>query len=318
MTANRLLFLVLLLPFSVAAQSLDEGIALFTARKYGEAKALFESILKNDEKNGEAHYRLGLILLTNQFLDADAAVDHMEEAVDINPSNADYQYGLGAAYGIKARDAGIIKQALLAPKVKGAFEKAVKLNPRHVEAQIGLAQYYQRAPGIMGGDVAKALAAADRVVELDELRGRSLKANLLVSEKRIPEAAQEMKRLTSNRSKEWRAWRTAGIFYWRNQMADEALASFEKYVTLRPDTADSHTFLARAYVQKKDAEKAITFAKKALSIDGNFAPAYDAIGQAYELKGERKEAKEAYQKLLAMNLSQNQKKEIEKKIRELQ
>lgn len=318
MTANRLLFLVLLLPLSLAAQSLDEGIALFTARKYGEAKGLFESILKNDEKNAEAHYRLGMILMTNQFLDADAAVDHMEEAVDVNPSNADYQYGLGAAYGIKAQNAGVIKQALLAPKVKGAFEKAVQLNPRHVEAQIGLAQYYQRAPGIMGGDVAKAFAAADRVIELDELRGRSLKANLLVSEKRIPEAAQEMKLLTSNRSKEWRAWRTAGIFYWRNRMADEALASFEKYATLRPDTADSHTFLARAYVLKKDAERAITFAKKALSMDGNFAPAYDAIGQAYELKGQRKEAKEAYQKLLAMNLSQNQKKEIEKKIKELQ
>jgi hypothetical protein len=45
----------------------------------------------------------------------------------------------------------------------------VQLNPRHVEAQIGLAQYYQRAPGIMGGDVAKAFAAADRVIELDEL-----------------------------------------------------------------------------------------------------------------------------------------------------
>ncbi|MCX6143756.1 MAG: tetratricopeptide repeat protein [Ignavibacteriales bacterium] len=116
----------LALPLCASAQSVEDGIALFNKGKFAEAKTTFESVLKQNDKNAEAHYRLGLILITRRFLDADEAVDHMEQAVEINSMNADYQYGLGAALGVKAQNAGVIKQAFLAPKVKGAFEKAVR------------------------------------------------------------------------------------------------------------------------------------------------------------------------------------------------
>ena len=318
MRLYRWLLLILTLPVLLSAQSLDEGVALMGKRKYAEAKAIFESMLKKDNKDAEAHYRLGLVFLSNQFFDADEAVDHMEEAVDLNPQSAAYQYGLGAALGTKARDAGIIKQAFLAPRVKGAFEKAIQLNPKLVEAHVGLVEYYRRAPGIMGGDMAKAWSEADVVVGLDELRGRPLKASLFLAEKKNAEAMQEMKLLTANRLKDWRAWRAAGTFFWRNQMSDEALASFEKYTVLRPDTADSFVFLGRAYLQKKDADKALALATKALSLDGSFTAAFDVRAQAHELKGQKKEARQAYEMLLAADLSANQRKNIEKKIKELE
>lgn len=318
MRSLRSLLLILALPALLSGQSVDEGIALLAQRKFADAKVIFESLLSKDKKNAEAHYRLGQVLITNQFLDADAAVDHMEEAVDLNPKSAEYQYGLGAALGIKARDAGVIKQAFLAPRVKGAFEKAVQLNPKLVEAHVGLVEYYRRAPGIMGGDMAKAWSEAEIVVGLDEFRGRSLKANLFLAEKKSAEAAQELRLLTANKPKEWRAWRTAGIFYWRNQMADEAVASFEKYTVLRPDTADSFVFLGRACLLKNDPDKAIALSAKALSLDRNFAPAFDVLAQAHEMKGQKKEARQAYEMLLTADLSPDQKKNIEKKIKELQ
>jgi tetratricopeptide (TPR) repeat protein len=220
--------------------------------------------------------------------------------------------------GMKARDAGVIKQAFLAPRVKGAFEKAVQLNPKLVEAHVGLVEYYRRAPGIMGGDMAKAWSEAEIVVGLDELRGRPLKANLFLGDKKNSEAAQEIRFLTANRSRDWRAWRVAGNFYFRNQMTDDAITSLEKYTSMRPDTADSHTWLARAYVQKKDADKAIACAKKALTLENDFAQALEVLAQAHELKGQKKEAKEFYQKLLSMNPSEERKKNLEKKINELQ
>lgn len=312
------LAVIIVLPLWASSQSLDEGVALYSKGKFGEAKSVFDGVLKQNDNDAEAHYHLGRILLTRQYRNVDEAVDHMERAVEINPSNADYQYGLGAAYGQKAQNAGVLKQAFLAPKIKRAFEKAVELNPKHVEAHMGLAQYYQRAPGIMGGDVAKALSEADRVIELDELRGRPFKASLYVAEKKSTEAAQEIKTLTTNRAGDWRAWRLAGWFYIRNQMTNEAIGACEKYAALRPDTADSHYFLARAYVQKKEADKALALAKKSLSLDGNYAPAIDVLAQAYELKGQKNEARENYERLLTMDLNQDQKKNIEKKIKELQ
>ena len=308
----------LALPLCTSAQSLEEGIALFSKGKFAEAKTTFESVLKQDEKNGEAHYRLGLILLSRRFMNEDDAVDHMEQAVEINPTNADYQYGLGAAYGIKAKNAGVIKQAFLAPKVKGAFEKAVSLNPKLVDAHVGLAQYYWQAPGIMGGDMEKAYKEADIVIQLDEMKGRPLKANILIAEKKSAEASQEIKTLTLHRTEDWRAWRTAGLFFWRNQMTDDAIGSFGKYVALRPDTADSHQFLALAYYQKKDADKAIANAKKALGLDRENINALNVLAQAYELNGQKKEALENYERLQAMDISPEYRKTVEKKVKELQ
>jgi len=318
MTMRQSMLLVFLLPLTLSAQSLEEGIALMARRDFHGAKSVFEAILKQNDQNADAHYRLAQVYLTNQLRDVDAAVDHCEEAVDLNPKNADYQYLLGAALGLKARDAGVIKQALLAPKVKGAFEKAVELNPNLVDAQIGLAEYYHRAPGFMGGDDEKAWKTADVVVKLDELRGRSLRANFLLGDKKPAEAAQEMRLLTKNRSGDWRAWRAAGSFFMRNEMTSDAIVSLEKYVTLRPDTADSHSMLARAYVQNKESDKAITLGRKALALDNDFPQAVEVLGQAFELKGQKKEAIEYYQKLLTMDLSPERKKNLEKKITELQ
>jgi tetratricopeptide (TPR) repeat protein len=312
------LSICLALPLIVSAQSLDDGIALVNKGKLAEAKTTFESVLKQNEKNAEAHYRLGLILITRRFMNEDDAVDHMEQAVELNPGNADYQYGLGAAYGVKAQNAGVIKQAFLAPKVKGAFEKAVNLNPKLVEAHIGLAQYYWRAPGIMGGDMEKAYKEAETTIQLDEMKGRQLKASILLDEKKTAEAAQEMRTLTQHRSEDWRAWRTAGVFFWRNKMTDDAITSFDKYVALRPDTADSHQFLAQAYYQKKDANKAITLAKKALALDRESINATNILAQSFELNGQKKEALENYQRLLSLDISPEYRKTVEKKLKELQ
>ena len=311
-------WICLILPLSVSAQSLDDGVALFNRGKLSEAKSIFESVLKQNEKNAEAHYRMGLVLLSRQYRNEDDAVDHMEQAVDINPSNADFYYGLGAAYGMKAQNAGIIKQAFLAPKVKGAFEKAVSLNPKLVDAHVGLAQYYWRAPGIMGGDMEKAYREAETAIQLDEMKGRPLKAAILVSEKKNAEAVQEMRMLTQRRAEDWRAWRTAGVFFWRNQMTDDAIVSFEKYASLRPDTADSFQFLSQAYFQKKDAGKAVANAAKALSLDSESINATYAMAQAYELSSQKKEAREKYERLRTMDISPEFRKTLEKKIQELQ
>jgi tetratricopeptide (TPR) repeat protein len=318
MKALGWLVLVLGISLSAFAQSVEEGVALFNKGRLGEAKSTFEAVLKQNENSAEAHYRLGLIFLSRQYRNEGDAVDHMERAVEISPASADYQYGLGAAYGMKAQNAGVIKQAFLAPKVRKAFEKAVELNPKLVEAHVGLAQYYWRAPGIMGGDMEKAWKEADAVIQLDETRGRSFKASILVSEKKNAEAVQEIKTLTANKSNDWRAWRAAGFFYLQNQMTGDAIASFEKYTSMRPDTAQSFHLLAQAYIQKKDADKALELAKKALTIDKDYSPAIGVLAQAYELKGQKKEAREHYQRLLTTDLSENQRKNIEKKVNELQ
>jgi tetratricopeptide (TPR) repeat protein len=316
--AALLLCLLFAIPFSLRAQTVEEGIALSGNGRLEEAKKVFEAVITIDEKNAEAHYRLGRILLTRSLRNEDEAIEQMERAVDIDPANADYQYGLGAAYGLKAQNAGVLKQVFLAPKVKKAFERAVALNPRHIEARAGLAQYYFRAPGIMGGDMEKAWMEADTMITLDEVRGRAFKARLYESEKKSREAEEEYKTLLAHQPKNWQAWQAAGGYYLRRGQPDDAIPCFERYTQLRPDTAHSFYLLAWAYLQKKDADRALAAVKKSFALDADYAPGFNVLAQAYELKGEKKEARENYQRMLKSDLGPEQRKNIEKKIKELE
>ena len=125
---------------NLSAQTIDEGVALVQQKKYTEAKTVFEQILDKNKNDAEAHYHLGWLLLNRGFKDrnVDEAVDQLEKAVELNPNNADYQFRYGAALGEKTQNAGMIKQAFLAPKIKNAFKRAVELNPQHTQARIGL------------------------------------------------------------------------------------------------------------------------------------------------------------------------------------
>ncbi len=183
-------------------------------------------------------------------------MDHLEEAVDLSPNNADYHFALGEALGAKTTRAGMLKQAMLAPRIKNAFEKAVQLNPKHLGANIGLAQYYSQAPGFMGGDMEKAMVLADVVLSLDEYQGHRLKAQIYERDKRADKAEQEWKILSSKQPKDWRVWKNLGYFYLRTNRAETAVGALDKYVALKPDTADSYDSRAEAFLKMSKLDEA--------------------------------------------------------------
>jgi len=302
---------------SLPAQSLEEAASLFQKRKFDEAKPALEEIIKKDRKNAQAHYYLATIHLLPAYLDNDKAVDLAETAIKLDANNADYHYIHGAALGIKVRDAGVIKQAFLAPKVKNAFARAVELNPNHVQARIGLVQYLLNAPSIMGGDKEKAAEHIEAVVKLDEVVGRSFRSRLFESEKKHAEAEQELKIVVQNHASDWRGWRNLGYYYLRNEKPDQSFDAFKKYVSVKPDTADAYDSLAEGLLRKGNADQAIIQLNKSLQLDPTFGPSLLKLGRAHEMKKQTKEAREAYQKLLAVDSNPNRRKEAEKKLKEL-
>jgi len=304
----------------LSAQTIDEGVALVQQKKYGEAKAVFEQILDKNKNDAEAHYRLGSVLLNRGFKgrDVDEAVDQLEKAVDLNPNNADYQFRYGAALGEKAQNAGMIKQAFLAPKIKNAFKRAVEINPQHIQAHIGLARYYLVAPSIMGGDEAEGWKQLDEAIKLDEFQGRAVKADFLLRAMKNDEAEQEYKILVSSQPKEWKVWHRYGYFCMHLERYDDAVGHFRKYIELRPDTADSYQSLAEALLKKGDTDQAMTNLNKSLSLDKEYVPAIISLGELYQAKGQKKEAKEAYQRALSIAQNDYYKSQAEKKLKEVE
>ena len=263
---------------------------------------------------------LGQIYLTRSFsgYDVDKAIEETEEAVELEPNRAHFHYLYGAALGIKTQTAGMFKQALLAPKTKKAFARAVELDPNHVLARIALAQYYLMAPSIMGGDEEEGWKQIDAIIKLDEVQGRTLKANFLARSKKQDEAEKEYKILIASKPKDWRVWHRYGYFCLRFEKVDEAITSFKKYVELRPDTADSYQSLAEGYEKKKDYDAALMNLNKSLSIDKKYVPALLTLGDVYKAKGQKKEAKETYQQALSSTNNEYYKKQAEKKLKELE
>jgi Tfp pilus assembly protein PilF len=302
------------------AQTIDEGVLFFQRGQYTEAKKVFEQILEKDENNAEAHYQLGLVYFSriNMQRDIEEAVDEFEKAVDLNPKNAEYQFRYGVALGEKTREAGMIKQAFLAPKVKNAFQQAVELNPGNAQARIGLAQFYLAAPAILGGDKEEGWKQLEEAIKLDEVSGRIVKAHMLAQAKKNNEAEGEFKAITSSHPNEWRSWKAYGYFCLRRERYDDAVNNFQKYVELRSDTADSYQSLAEAFLKKGDADQALIQLKKSLSIDNDFVPAIISTGEAYQQKGQKKEAREAFQRAMAIARNDYYKNQAEQKLKEVE
>jgi tetratricopeptide (TPR) repeat protein len=311
---------VILLSVYLPAQTIDEAEAYLRQKKYAEAKSIYEKMIDNNKNDAEAHYHLGWLLLTPGFKDRDVddAVDQLEKAVDLNPNNADYQYRYGAALGQKAQNSGMLKQAFLAPKIKNAFKRAVELNPQNVQAHIGLANYYMVAPSIMGGDEDEAWKQVEEVIKLDEVQGCTVKASFLLRAKKNDEAENEYKALVKSKPKEWRVWHRYGYFCMHLERYDNAIEHFKKYVELRPDTADSYQSLAEALLKKGNVDLAMVNLNKSLSIDKEYVPAIISLGEAYQAKGQKKEAKETYQRAISLTQNEFYKKQAENKLKEVE
>ncbi len=309
-----------LMQVSLFAQTIDEGVALVQQKKYAEAKVVFGQILEKNNNDAEAHYHLGWLLLSRGYKDRDVdkAVDELEKAVDINPNKADYEFRYGVALGEKTQKAGIIKQAFLAPKIKNAFKRAVELDPRHISARVGLANYYMLAPSIMGGDEEEGWKQLDEVIKLDEIQGRFVKASFLARAKKNDDAEKEYKILVNSYPKDWRVWKNYGYFCLYEENCNDAVKYLQKYVMMRPDTADSYQSLAEALLKKGEIDLAMTNLNKSLNIDKDFVPAIISMGEAFQAKGQKKEAKECYQKAISAAQNEYYKDQAEKKLKEVE
>lgn len=125
----RVLSALLLTSCLLAADSLADGKRLFAARNWG------------------------------------GAVEALERATAESPSSSEAWHWLGKAQGRRAENANPLMAPRYAGKARDAFEKAVQLNPRNLEAVSDLFSYYMEAPGFLGGGTDKAKRLADSHIQ---------------------------------------------------------------------------------------------------------------------------------------------------------
>lgn len=303
--------------FSCFAQNkMDQGTNLYKDKKFREAKAIFENVLKNESRNGRAKYYLGLISMVHDR-DMEKASDLFEEAIELEKNNADYHYMLGVVSGRLATSANIFKQVSLANKTKDEFEKAIELNPKHIDARAALLQYYLRAPGIMGGSVDKAKAQAQEISKLNQYKGWLSNAIIAGSEQKFSEEENYYKKAITDKPDSSGAYLAYGSFCTRQKKFDDALKYFKKYSELEPKEPRAHDALGDGYTGKDMMDDAIKSYQKALSIDPNFASSIFKLAKAYEQKNMKKEAKAMYSRYFSIIKEGRNAETAKKKLEEL-
>ena len=273
------LMLIVLLFHALWAQTLlDDARKAVENKKWEEGKKILGKIIEQDDKNARAHFLYGECFLNLQ--DYDNAIKQYKKAADLAPKTAFYHFRLGQALGMKADHAGMFTQARLAPQIKNAFEKAAKLDPNLKQAHIGLANFYMRAPGFMGGDLDKAEQHAKTLIKLGSPDGKILLAKVYIKKDK-PDAAlklyRELEKEIGDNPEYVSYYNDYGNFLLKRKKYDKAIEIFKMQVNLAPNSAKSYDNLGDAYREAGKIEEAKQQYQKALKIDPKYEPSIDKL-----------------------------------------
>ncbi|HKR64532.1 MAG TPA: tetratricopeptide repeat protein, partial [Thermoanaerobaculia bacterium] len=206
--------------------------------------------------------------------DYEKAEELFAKAVAADPKSAQAHYLLGAAYGEHAQNANMFSQASLAKKTKAEFEKAVELDPSHIQARFALIDYYLIAPSFMGGSAEKAQAQVEEIRKRDALDGHRAQARV----------------------------------YSRQKKTDLARKEFVDAVREQPNSAKAHYFLGGFLINTdKNWAGAQHELDMAIKLDPAYMPPYFRIGQlAARSESNYARGEESLRKYLAYKPGENE------------
>jgi len=170
---------------------LDNARKLYQLTEFQRSIQALHSIPDKDrdgtvwELLGKNYYGLG---------DYKKATDALEKAIAIEPDNSEFNLWMGRAYGRRAETSSMLTAPGYASKARQYFEKAAQLNPKNLEAQSDLFEYYLEAPGFLGGGQDKAAATAADIARISPAEGYWAQAKIAEKHKEFSKAEQHLRR----------------------------------------------------------------------------------------------------------------------------
>ncbi|HCT30578.1 MAG TPA: hypothetical protein DIW31_07550 [Bacteroidales bacterium] len=300
----------------VSDKEVLNAVALYDKEDYQKAKVLLEAIISKNDKNADAHYALGMVLL--KLNKADDAEDEAKSAIKVNSNVAEYHYGLAKVYMVQVNSASIFGKMSIAGSIKDELIAALNIDPNHRLAMISLTGYYTQAPSIAGGDLdkalelatkllkidekqarvffvqiylsknnnAKALEEANNLVKLDEYRGRLMLIQVLKKQPDLVKVEEQYKLIESKFGTNpdyFAFYNDYGYFLLGQKRIDEAIDKFKKQVQFAPKSANAHDSLGEGYLAKKMLKESLAEYKKALEINPKLKSAKDKIEEINDM-----------------------------------
>lgn len=246
----------------------------------GLALALSVSAAGAQSRAGAAQYREGRAQLAQDH--ADRAVKSFERAIAADGNVADYHYWLGTALGVEAQRASRLKQASLGRRAREEFERAVRLDPRHVGARQGLVQFYTLAPGFIGGSTAKARDQAREILAIDPFQGRLALGVVAERSKDQAGARREYEAAIAAAPDSAQGYISLGLLHQRASRWDDAFGVYDRLLKRRPsDTAVLYHIGRAASLSGRQLERGEQALKRYIASPPKDATAYN-VSRAHQ------------------------------------
>ncbi|HEY3131622.1 MAG TPA: tetratricopeptide repeat protein [Acidobacteriota bacterium] len=241
------------------------------------ARSNIEPRAKNNPKDGQAAYLLSKIKMA--YGDWDGAVKEAERAVAVDGRNADFHFQLVWACGEVANRGSFFTKMRIGPRFKREIDAALAVNPKHLEARVGLMMFYVHAPSIMGGDTKKARALTDEILCQNPENGYFAKAMLAEEENDRAGAERFYLKVLEVNPRNYKALMSVAGIYRSTERNRPDLA--EKYAReaskLEPGRAGPYRVLAAVLARQQqwtELDQTLALAEK--NVPDNLSPYVEA------------------------------------------
>ncbi len=295
-------FFLAVLAVPIRGQSVEQGIQLFNASKFGEARA---ALLPHGERDADAAFYLGRIELEGN--DADKAADWFERAIRMNPKSSVYYDWLGRAYGTQAQHANRFRQPFLARKTKNAWETALALDPDNLDVRDDLIIFYTRVPGFLGGNKEKAREMALEIMKRNPYRGSMAATSLCAAENDTLCVVRGLQEMMTSYPDSAGVYAGLAVFYANQKQFDKAFAVLDERLRTKPNELRTLYQVGRTAAlsgQNLDrGEQALKLVLANPTPESGPSPAglHYRLGMIYEKKGAKDLAREEYRTVLQLN-----------------
>jgi len=143
-----------------------EDVGSMSAEERASAKALLAA--RTEAAPGDVDALHAFVKVCGATNDWDAGLPAARKLEDLAPDVADHQYLLGSALFSTIDQVSMFNKGARASAGRKAYQRAIELDPKHLGARIGLANFYLQAPGFAGGSKKKAEEIARRLASEPE------------------------------------------------------------------------------------------------------------------------------------------------------
>jgi protein O-GlcNAc transferase len=252
------------------------------AGRLQEAAALYNQLLDNPD----AKQLLGVIAY--QIGKSDIAVALIKEAIEINPSVADYYCNLGPAY----HALGQLDDAV------ASYRKALELSPEYSLVYNNLGNVLKDQ-----GKLDEAVASIQKALlfQPNFILAHNNLGNVLKDQGKLAEAIMSYRNALALKPDFVEVHNNLGATYEGLGRLEDALVSYQTALALRPNFPEAHNNIAGVLEALGKSDDAISSLHTALALKPGYVEAFSNLGRVLTAQGRYEEAVHSYRQALAIN-----------------